>query len=146
MSQGRLLLVDLCHSCRHLVHDDPVLLTLWLTLEVVTSPNRFDFPHDDDLPPVDHQDITFPIHLLCRDAGESIGCCYFNRTGEIIQVLPEQQLGNYNHGFLLAVRQYLQTLQCVVLGLVVQDISLLVTWRLKTWRVGGEQTSWFIRQ
>ena len=118
--------------------------------EVVSSPGRLDVSHDEAMSTVNHQDITLPLpqpFIKWLPVGQAGDCSNIYRIGAVIpvKVFPEPQLWDDHHDFLHVVRQYFQALQCVLLGLVVQDISLLVTWRLQTWVVGGEQTSWTMR-
>ena len=130
MSQGRRLLVDLSHCCLHLLHDHPVLLAFWLSLEVAASPYRLDFPHNQSLLPMYYHQVTLSISQLyreCSSARQLSSCSSFNRVGAVVQVLPEHQLRDNHHGLVGVVRQNLQTLQCRLLGLVVLDITVLVT-------------------
>ena len=147
MSQGRLLVVHLCHCCPHLLRDR-VLPTFWLSLEVAASPNRLDFPDNQSLLPMYYHQITLSIPQLyreCSSARQLSSCSSFNRVGAVVQVLPEHQLRDDHHGLVGVVRQCLQTLQCRLLGLVVLDITVLVKRLLKTWGVRGEQSSCHLR-
>ena len=144
MPQNLPLVVELFDCCLHLLQDRSILSTLWLTLEVGVSPNGLDLPDNDTQSPVNYEDVTLPGHQVCRqclDAGQPGSRGNKKRVGAVIQVPPEQQLGDHHHGLLEVVRQCFQTLQGGQLGLVVLDIILLVSGLLQTWGVAGKQVS-----
>ena len=73
------------------------------------------------------ENITLSTSKMCRQwlyTGQSSSN---KRVGDVVQILSELQLGDHHHGLWDLVRQCSQTLQGVVLGLVVLHIAVLVT-------------------